>query len=154
MINSFDKSNSFLSNFFNSPVTYEGIKYLNNEAAFQSAKTMDMNIRKKFATMNPSEAKKTGRQLTLREDWEQIKDKVMYDVCYAKFTQNLNLKTLLLETEEEELVEGNWWHDNYWGNCSCPKCQSIEGKNHLGLILMKIRKQLQGEKNYEFKRSV
>lgn len=38
-----------------------------------------------------------------------------------------------------EIVEGNYWHDNYWGNCTCDKCKNIEGQNKLGKILMKIR---------------
>ena len=40
------------------------------------------------------------------------------------------------------LIEGNYWHDNYWGNCLCPKCKEIEGQNQLGKILMKVRSTL------------
>ena len=61
-------------------------------------------------------------------------DSNMYDVCYEKFTNNdaLHLKERLLKTGKEELVEGNTWHDNYWGNCTCEKCKNIAGQNKLG----------------------
>ena len=63
----------------------------------------------------------------------------MYDVCVAKFTMNESLKERLLATGDEELVEGNEWHDNYWGNCTCDNCKDIPGRNQLGKTLMKVR---------------
>lgn len=148
MINNFDKNYAFLSNFYDAPVIYEGITYLNSEAAFQAAKTLDLKERQKFSTLNPSQAKKAGRKLDLREDWEKVKNQVMYDVCYAKFSSNTHLKLLLIATKDEELVEGNWWHDNYWGDCSCDKCKDTIGRNELGRILMQIRDNLKKENNY------
>jgi predicted NAD-dependent protein-ADP-ribosyltransferase YbiA (DUF1768 family) len=56
-----------------------------------------------------------------------------------KFGCNADIRKALLATHPQELVEGNYWHDNYWGNCLCPKCTHIEGQNHLGKLLMKIR---------------
>jgi len=49
------------------------------------------------------------------------------------------LKKRLKNTEGYELIEGNFWHDCYWGNCSCEKCKNIEGQNVLGRLLMKVR---------------
>lgn len=148
MINNFDKDYAFLSNFYDAPIIYEGITYLNSEAAFQAAKTLNLKERQKFSTLNPSQAKKAGRKLDLREDWEEVKNQVMYDICYAKFSSNTHLKLLLMTTKDEELVEGNWWHDNYWGDCSCDKCKDIIGRNELGRILMQIRDNLKKENNY------
>ena len=142
MISEFTKDNFFLSNFYNVYLEYEGIIYCSTEAAFQAAKTLIPTTRAKIARMSPSDAKKAGRSLALRSDWEDIKDKVMYDVCYAKFSQNEHLKDRLLATGDEELIEGNTWHDNCWGNCICEKCKDIKGENRLGKILMRIREEL------------
>lgn len=144
MIDSFTRDYFFLSNFYNVYLEYEGIIYCSTEAAFQAAKSLDISEKMRIARMSPSDAKKAGRKVQLRPDWEEIKDKVMYDVCYKKFIDNdaLHLKERLLETGKEELVEGNTWHDNYWGNCTCEKCKNIAGQNKLGKILMEIRKEL------------
>ena len=139
MISDFSRENFFLSNFYNAYLDYEGVVFCSTEAAFQAAKTLDVEERKKIARMSPSESKKAGRKVALRRDWESVKDKVMYDVCLAKFTMNESLKERLLATGDEELVEGNEWHDNYWGNCTCDNCKDIPGRNQLGKTLMKVR---------------
>lgn len=147
MIKDFTEKYFFLSNFYNCYLTYEGTIYHSTEAAFQAAKTLDISERERIARLSPSDAKKAGRKLVLRPDWEDVKDKVMYDVCLAKFTQNdsLRLKERLLATGNEALIEGNTWHDNCWGNCSCDKCKNIVGENRLGKILMKIREELKND---------
>jgi len=141
MIDCFDGKYAFLSNFYNCPVTYNRLVYQNNEAAFQAQKTLDENVRREFTSLPPNLAKRKGRRVTLRSDWEKVKDDVMYEICLAKFlsVENHKLFELLLNTNSEEIVEGNHWHDNYWGNCTCDRCKSIEGKNMLGKILMEIR---------------
>lgn len=72
----------------------------------------------------------------------------MRQLLMQKFA-DVNLRVKLLATEDEELVEGNYWHDNFWGNCSCPKCKDIQGKNVLGTLLMeereRIKKALKGD---------
>lgn len=126
--------------FFNHPIVYDGILYQNNEAAFQAQKTTDRNIRKSFSSLNPSEAKRKGRRVSLRQDWELIKDQIMYSICKEKFLDP-NLAEKLKQTYAYELIEGNTWHDNYWGDCKCPKCKNIVGRNMLGKILMRIREE-------------
>ena len=68
---------------------------------------------------------------------------IMHDIVLAKFTQNPDLKAKLIATCDEYLLEGNTWHDNYWGVCLCngSKCLDKVGKNKLGLILMQVRKE-------------
>ena len=139
MINSFSGPYEFLSNFYNCPVTAWGITYRNSESAFQAQKTKDEEIRKEFSKLNPSQAKLKGRNIELREDWEEVKDRVMYRILKNKFCQNKNLFIKLMNTGDEELIEGNWWHDNYWGDCYCDKCKDIKGQNKLGTLLMNLR---------------
>lgn len=134
MIDSFDKDYAFLSNFYNAYVTYKGLLYQNSEAAFQAQKCP---LRAhEFCCLPPNKAKKLGRQVELRIDWEQVKDTEMYEIVKAKFTQNPDLKDLLIKTANEELIEGNYWNDVYWG-----VCKGI-GQNKLGKILMKVREEL------------
>jgi len=131
------------SNFYSCSVEYEGIVYPNSECAWQSLKTFDIEVRKKFATYTAAGAKKMGRRVSLRSDWEEVKYNLMVNVCYAKFSQNEDLKEILLSTGDEILVENTTgWHDNIWGNCECEKCQEIEGKNLLGKALMEVRNKL------------
>ena len=60
----------------------------------------------------------------------------MLNVVRAKFDQHPDLAQKLLETGDEELVEGNTWGDRYWGVCGG------KGKNMLGKILMRVREEL------------
>lgn len=143
MINEFRERFYFLSNFYDSPITYRGITYQNNEAAFQAQKTLSDEQRHSFSCLNPSEAKKRGRQIELRKDWEDIKYDEMYGIVKAKFSQNKDLRELLIRTGNVPLIEENTWHDNIWGNCTCPRCSHVTGENHLGKILMKVRSELQ-----------
>lgn len=140
MISRFDGEYFFLSNFYQCKIVYNGIEYGSAEAAFQAAKTTDYNVKLIFAKLNPSEAKRLGKQVQLRLDWENIRLKVMYEVVVRKFTQNKDLTQKLLDTGDEKLIEGNSWLDYFWGmNYSCTK-----GKNNLGKILMDVRSELKG----------
>lgn len=132
----------FLSNYYKAPVMFEGLMYTNNEAAFQSAKLLSIGERKIFCNLEPNEARKLGRKVQLRSDWESIKDNVMYQIVKDKFTRNPELKKKLLETGNEELIEGNWWGDVYWG----VDIKTGKGQNKLGKILMKVREELKEKK--------
>ena len=133
-ITEFNGEYFFLSNFFYQPVVYKGFCFKNNEAAFQSAKCPE-RVRE-FCNLSPSEAKRLGRRVKLREDWEHVKTSVMYEICKAKFTQSPILREKLIATGDAELIEGNYWNDTVWGMCN-----GI-GENRLGKILMVIREEL------------
>ncbi len=126
----------FLSNFFCAPVEYCGIIYQNNEAAFQSMKCEDYERRHEFSTLDPSKAKAKGRKVRLRNDWEQVKEQIMYEIVKAKFEQNDDLRVRLLATGDAHLEEGNTWGDRIWGTVGGV------GQNKLGKILMKVRSEL------------
>ncbi len=57
----------------------------------------------------------------------------MRAVLREKFEQNKDLVTLLLGTGKEQLIEGNKWHDTFWGVCDGV------GSNYLGILLMDLR---------------
>ena len=133
------------SNFFICPVEYDGMIFSNSEAAWQAQKCVIESTKKNFQTKNPSQAKASGRRVKLRPDWEEVKYNLMVDVCYAKFTQNENLKKIL-ETGDNELVENTTgWHDNIWGHCECSKCIDKPYRNLLGKALMEVREKIKAE---------
>ena len=147
MINVFDGDYAWLSNFAYSPFECDGWWYPTVEHYFQAAKTTDINEYEGIvAAATPGQAKRLGRRVTLRPDWEKVKDQIMLDAVRLKFTQNDDLRVALLATGDEYLEEGNWWHDNIWGNCKCDRCKNIEGRNMLGEILMKVREELKNDK--------
>lgn len=137
IIDTFDTSYFFLSNFYPCNVTYKGITYLSSEAAFHAQKTTDVSQQLRFTKLNPSESKRLGRKIKLRSDWEDVKYQIMYDIVLEKFIQNEDLRKLLIGTGDAELIEGNWWGDKYWG-----VCHGV-GQNNLGKILMDVRAYLQ-----------
>lgn len=129
------------SNFADCVVVYKGLTYRSSEAAWQAQKCPERAS--EFTTLNVSEAKRLGRHVALRSDWEEIKYSEMVDVLRAKFTQHPKLRDLLLSTGDEVLVEDTTgWHDNIWGNCDCVRCSHIKGKNWLGKALMEVRTEL------------
>lgn len=133
MINKFRGANRFLSNFYETSVEWEGLTYPSSEAAFQAAKTLDQEDRKRFQTMAPTIAKREGYKVKLRENWEDIKIDVMYQIVLAKFSQNEFLKQKLIATGREWLEEGNTWGDRTWGTVDGV------GNNYLGKVLMAVR---------------
>ena len=132
-IDSFTSQHRFLSNFEPARVTLDGLVYRTVEHAYQAAKTEDFAERSRvWAAPSAAAAKKLGRRVTLRPDWECVKLGVMEDFLRQKFRYD-PLKSQLRATGDALLVEGNAWGDTYWGVC----CGV--GENHLGRLLMKIR---------------
>lgn len=142
-VDRFDGGYRFLSNFYPCPVTVGDITYPSAEHAYQASKTREFAIRNRVAALpTPGEAKRFGRRIELRSDWERAKKPVMLVVVLTKFTENPLLGAQLADTadmEDPRLTEGNYWHDNYWGSCFCDKCTARPGLNYLGKILMAVR---------------
>lgn len=136
MIDSFTGEYRWLSNFW--PVVIrldDGYLYPSVEHAYQASKTLSMAGRATIRRcVYPEQAKKAGKGLEIRDDWEQIKLRVMGDLLRQKFAHK-ELRDKLLATGEETLIEGNTWGDTFWGVCGV-------GKNHLGKLLMEIRNEI------------
>jgi len=135
---------SFLSNFFNlqNPVDHDGLKFWTVEHAYQSAKTFDKKDKLVIQSLNSaSEAKKYGKTVGMRPDWLSVREAIMLDLVSQKFFNNSELMGRLLLTGKAEIIEGNYWHDNFWGQCFCESCTKLSdpARNVLGCILMAIR---------------
>jgi predicted NAD-dependent protein-ADP-ribosyltransferase YbiA (DUF1768 family) len=81
----------------------------------------------------------------MRSDWETVKLSVMQDLIRQKFRYGSVLGEMLIGTGVEMLIEGNRWHDLYWGRCDCPRHLG-QGQNMLGALLMQQRAELQKER--------
>lgn len=142
MIDCFDGEFAFLSNFYPSPISDGNLIFPTVEHMFQAAKTVNIKEYEKIAAADtPGQAKRLGKKVVLREDWEEVKDDIMYQALWLKFSIP-EFREKLLATEKKELVEGNTWHDNIWGDCSCERCKYIKGQNRLGNMLMQIREEI------------
>lgn len=142
MIDRFEKHYAFLSNFSNSPITDGNAVFPTVEHYFQAAKTINIDEYEQIVNAStPGQAKRIGKTIALRKDWEEVKEQIMLEALRKKFAIPA-LGKMLLSTEDEELVEGNTWHDNTWGNCTCEQCKDIEGQNMLGKLLMQVREEI------------
>ena len=135
MIDCFMHEFAFLSNyariFPESPVTVEHL--------YQSAKAAcPEDTARIMAAETPGQAKKMARKIRKVENWDDIKLHIMFNLLLYKFSFEENWQKLLA-TGDEELCEGNIWHDNFWGDCHCEHCCNKPGENHLGRLLMKVR---------------
>lgn len=119
----------FLSNMFPCNILYNGINYKSVESAFQAQK--DPSRINEFINLDGFAAKKLGRKVTLRKDWETIKLSIMEDLLRVKFSDKTLHDQLLAVTEP--IVEDNTWHDTFWGICNG------NGENNLGKLLEKIK---------------
>jgi ribA/ribD-fused uncharacterized protein len=143
MINKFKGEFHWLSNFYPVPVVLDGMTFESVEHAYVAAKTLDQQAREKIRRLpNAAAAKKLGRRIgrtiQLRPAWnDNFRTEVMRGLLKQKF-QSLPLRQKLIDTGDEILIEGNHWHDNWFGCCRCSKCGG-QGRNILGVLLMEIR---------------
>jgi ribA/ribD-fused uncharacterized protein len=134
IIDSFSGPWGFLSNFAPCEVLLDGVAYPSVEHAYQAAKTLKLEQREKFLLngVTPAMAKRMGRGVKLRPDWEEVKVGIMRDLLMQKFRPTI-LRRKLLSTFQAELIEGNRWGDTFWGVCNGV------GENWLGKLLMEVR---------------
>ena len=127
----------FLSNMEDGFVYYQDIMYPASENAYQAAKTLDVEKRKKVAALTSYKSKSEGKRFKgERPDWDDVKADVMREVVLDKFTRNPRLRLQLIATGDKYLEEANYWGDTYWG-----VCKGV-GLNMLGKILMETREKI------------
>lgn len=136
MINSFSGEYEFLSNQFPVVILGDDLElYPSVEHAFQARKTDDPDLRREIRlATTASAAKQLGRNVQLKSNWDGEKLDLMASLVKQKFTENVDLKIQLLLTMDEDLVQGNSWKDQFWG-----QDKNEVGENNLGKILMSIR---------------
>ena len=132
----FDGEYGFLSNFYPASTPVGDVIWPSAEHAYQSRKCANLADVHKFHGITAGQAKRLGRKIPIRADWNFIKNTQMLFVVRAKFVYNHGLAKQLLATGDSILEEGNTWGDKYWGVCEG------EGLNWLGNILMHVREEL------------
>jgi len=134
----FQNEYRYLSNFWPCNVDMFGAIWSSLENIYQAGKCLNKSDRRMFIDAHPGEAKKLGRKVKIRLDFDDVKDDLMYKIVKAKFTQNKSLGEKLISTGNRKLYEGNYWGDQYWGI----NLKTMDGANKLGKILMRVRKEL------------
>ncbi|MBX7221738.1 MAG: NADAR family protein [Blastocatellia bacterium] len=132
----------FMSNFAPYPFTLKGKTWPTSEHYFQAQKFPDTEYEEEIRmTQSPMIAARMGRSRKhpLRKNWESIKDDIMREAVWAKFTQHPQLAEKLLATGEAKLIE-HTKNDRYWADGG-----DGTGKNMLGIILMELREKLRIE---------
>jgi N-glycosidase YbiA len=128
----------FLSNFWYAAVHRDGRTYPTAEHAYQAAKcAVPAQAIEIARVLTPSDAKRLGRVVKMRPDWDAVKLATMADILRLKFSWG-PLAARLIETHPRYLSEGNRWGDTFWGI----NLDTGEGQNHLGLLLMDTRAHL------------
>lgn len=141
-ISKFSGDNRFLSNFYLCNVPYENIEYPSSEHAYQAAKcAVALNRLDIQRAPTPADAKRFGRRVKIRRDWEEVKIEIMKKIVLSKFQTNPTLRKMLMDTGTAHLEEGNYWGDTFWGVVG----DEGVGENHLGKILMEVRDLLREE---------
>lgn len=145
-ITSFRGKYGFLSSFWGAQIWphWLPLPAASVEHAYQATKTelRDEQVRILLPGVSAGEAKRMGRKVVVRRGFDGLKLEIMSALVEMKFTDHKDLGKRLLDTGDAELVEGNYWHDQYWGDCNCRKHMYVPGENNLGKILMKAREQL------------
>lgn len=131
-----NESYGFFSNFAPYPILIENEIWKTVEHYFQASKFVDENVRLKIKKLDsPMQAANEGRNRknTLRNDWEDVKERIMYKALLYKFLQHPKLRKELILTGDSTLVE-HTQNDKYWADGG-----DGTGENRLGILLMKVR---------------
>lgn len=127
------------SNFSRHPIWLDGQQWATTEHYFQAQKYINTpRYLEILKAETPRMAADLGRDrsVPLRQDWESVKDDVMRKCVLKKFQVYADLRKLLLETGDEEIIEDSPY-DSYWG-----RGPDGTGKNMLGKILVETREYL------------
>lgn len=148
-----DEENGYLSNWFISYFIVDDMKFSSVEQYMMYQKAIcfcDTDIAEKIMQTNDvASIKSLGRSVSNYDDnvWSKVREKVVFDGLMAKFSQNIDLKKQLLETNDAILAECAV-KDLIWGiglSMKDPNRFDItkwRGKNLLGYNLMQVREKL------------
>lgn len=148
-----DEENAYLSNWYPSDFTVNGISFSSMEQYMMYQKALrfgDTKIADKIlATDDVAKIKKLGREVQGYDDsvWNGVRQIIVYEGLTAKFSQNENLKAKLLETKDVILAECAV-RDKIWGiGLSMTDEKRFDkdkwkGQNLLGYALMLVREHL------------
>jgi hypothetical protein len=116
----------------------DGYYWKTSEHYYQTQKTTDPEWQEQIREANtPKKSKQIALEAPLRPDWEDVKYEIMKTALRSKFEQSNSLRTLLIDTGDDLLVEDSPY-DYVWG------CGANEtGQNLLGQALMEIRQEFQ-----------
>ena len=133
------------TNFYSAPIEVDRKTWPTTEHYFQAQKFVGTPYEEQIRHLpRPRQAFDFTRDPRVsrwrRNDWESIKEHVMYKALLAKFTQHSYLRKLLLGTGERDLIEHSPY-DSYWGDGG-----DDTGKNRLGKLLMELRRELRSGK--------
>lgn len=148
-ITAFQGEYRWLSTFWDEPIFFRREQYRTPEHAYQAAKFRDPLYQEVIRqAKTPGKAKRLGAapDRMMVPNWKDgIEGWVaMYEITRAKYWGHPDLEAKLLATGDTYIMEGNTWHDQYWGNCVCGGESCVEeGRNYLGWIIMSVRKELQ-----------
>ena len=140
------------SNFFPCQIVIGAHTFFCLEQAFQfvRAKTLHKPLiaTKIYLSRDVRYIKRLGNDLGTSDAWEARQFDAMYECLKKKFSQNQDLKTLLLRTGTLELVEAT--PDRLWG-CGATISSNVlrrhewKGQNKQGQILMTVRDELRAK---------
>lgn len=135
-IRGFQGEYRWLSNFWLTNVMLYGIQFGSVESAYQAAKTLDKDLQKKISDFCPADAKRIGKTIPMRPDWNDVKIDVMRFLLSQKFAPYTPMADKIIDTCDAVIIEDNHWGDTFWGVCRG------QGQNHLGRLLMEQRTNL------------
>ena len=153
-----DEKNGYLSNWYHSDFTVDGIHFICMEQYMMYQKAIYFKDQKTAAeilnTDDPAEIKALGRQVANFDDvvWNGLRQIVVYQGLLEKFRQNPTMKQKLLATGDALMAECAY-RDLNWGiglSMTDPArfdTSKWRGRNLLGFALMMVREQLKGEEN-------
>lgn len=141
-INGFFGEFTWLSNFWECKIEFKDVSFLSVEAAYQASKCENFEEFLSFKTLTPIEARKRGKKIKLRADWDKVKYNIMFYLVFQKFSRNPALALNLRETLNKKLIGANNWGDTYWG-IAYKEYDGLwvtsGGFNRLGMVLHDVR---------------
>lgn len=143
LIHKFSDEFELYSNFYMTPILYQGMVFKSSEHAFQAQKAISpIDFSAICNAETPGKAKRIGRKIPMKDEWDEIKLGIMKEIVRSKFENTVSFRSALTSWYNTKFIEGNYWHDNFFGNCFCEKCIMIQGQNHLGKILTELSVEL------------